>query len=255
MELKIPLLPKRSKLSPLQLIGDEGLQRSDLKQRTELKFNLPGSDLEKLRRILEVRFQRQIHSQTVSTVRSLYFDTPHFSACRANIDGLASRRKIRIRWYDRLQPERDFFFEVKWRENRVTGKHRLQYHSTVPLHELHFDEMKSGLMATLPEAYRANFLQGYEPVVIVEYQREHFVSPDEKIRLTLDYNLKFYDQVARRSWQFRFPTALENFVLIECKMPVGLEPLVAPLLSPLRLRVGRCSKYVHGCQQLGYAMP
>ena len=247
-------VPVDDRSSDLSVRDDEGEQRSDLRKRTESKFVMPGADIEKIRQILLNRSQRQIHSDTISTVRSLYFDDPRFSACYANLEGLDNRRKVRVRWYDSLLPQHEFFFEVKWRENKLTGKHRLRLHSERPLHELSFREMQNQLMNILPSGFQTRFLRNIEPVSVVEYRREHFVTQDASlaagVRLTLDYDLKFYDQTGRRSLRMDFARRLQDFVLIECKVPSGFAVRPESFFSPLTLRVESCSKYVLGCQTL-----
>ncbi len=247
-------VPVDDRSSYFSILEDEGEQRSDVRERTESKFVMPGADIGTIRQILLNRFQRQIHNERVSTVRSLYFDDPRFSACHANLDGLDSRRKVRVRWYDSLLPQHEFYFEIKWRENKLTGKHRLRLRAERPLHEMNFREMQNQLMNILPTGFQTRFLRNIEPVLVVEYHREHFVSQDPiraaGVRLTLDYDLKFYDQTGRRNLRMDFGRRLQDFVLIECKVPSGFAVRPESFFSPLKLRVESCSKYVLGCKTL-----
>lgn len=225
--------------------------RSDLASRREVKFTLPGADLGKLRDVLDMNCRRLVHNDPISTVRSIYFDDVRLSACRANLAGVGRRQKLRLRWYDTLAPGRDFFFEIKWRDNRVTGKHRLQMQAPRPLSEMPYREIRDGLIESLPDEHVASVLASSEPVAIVEYRREHFASRDGELRVTLDYEITFYDQTGRANIATAFPHRLHNLVVIEGKTPVGRERELKDLLYPLTFRVGRCSKYVHGCRLLG----
>lgn len=233
---------------------DAGNLRNDLASRREIKYVLPQMDAGKLRRLLETNCRRLIHNNDVSVVRSIYFDDARLSACHANLDGLGSRRKLRLRWYDTLRPGRDFFFEIKWRENRITGKHRLQFQADRPLAEMTYAEIHRQLAAALPAELMRDFLTYIEPIVIVQYRREHFAS-DDGLRITLDYNLTYYDQTGRQAVTTSFPKRLEGLVVLEGKTPVGRESELRRWLHPLAPRVGRCSKYVHGCHQLGLIHP
>ena len=114
--------------SSFELI-DDGTTRHDLTSRREIKYALVDTDVGKLRRLLEANCRRLIHNDEISVVRSIYFDDACLSSCRANLDGLGARRKLRLRWYDSLRPGTKFFVEIKWRDNRVTGKHRLEIRS------------------------------------------------------------------------------------------------------------------------------
>ena len=229
---------------------DKGESRSDLSSRREVKYALPQMDAAKLRRLLEVNCRRLIHNDRISMVRSVYFDDVRLSACRANLNGLGMRRKLRLRWYDSLRPGQDFFFEIKWRDNRRTGKHRLQLHAERAISELSYRQIQSNLEAVLPEHLLRDLLAYTEPVVIVEYKREHFAS-DDGLRITLDYDLTYYDQTGRQMISTCFPRRLDDLVVLEGKTPIGREGELRRWLHPFSPRVGRCSKYVHGCCQLG----
>lgn len=236
--------------SPFRVVDSK--QRSDLAARRELKFTLPRGDLNQLRRVLQSNGCRIQHNHQISTVNSIYFDDPQLSACYANLHGVGERRKLRLRWYDLPKPEHEFFFEIKWRRNRITGKHRLQLQSSTSLAQMTYREIKQGLIDSVPAALVSDCLRSQEPVAIVQYQREHFVSRDGALRVTLDFGLTFYDQLARQKIHAEFPKRMDDFVVIEGKAPIGRERELRSMLFPLALRVGRCSKYVHGCRHLGH---
>ena len=225
--------------------------RSDLASRREVKFTLPRADLGKLRTVLGGNCRRLIHNEAVSTVRSIYFDDFGLPACRANLAGIGKRQKLRLRWYDSLNPGTSFFFEIKWRENRITGKHRMQLQGSQPLASMTYRQITDNLIRALPAQYVDRVLRFNEPIAIVEYRREHFSNVVGDLRITLDYDLTFYDQTGKTAVNTAFPRRLGDLVVIEGKTPIGRERELRELLYPLSLRMGRCSKYVHGCQLLG----
>jgi hypothetical protein len=230
---------------------DEGESRSDLAVRRETKFPIDIADISLVRSLLQTNTTRQIHNEPVSTVRSIYFDDARLSACHANLDGMGLRRKLRLRWYDQLLPGRDLFLEVKWRNNRVTGKHRLQLRADRDVGACDYVELHSALRQVVPNRRLPDLLANPEPIVVVEYQREHFASACGQLRVTIDYDIRFYRQLGHSQIRMEFPQRLPRIAVLEGKTPVGLERELRALLYPLTLRSGRCSKYVHGCQQLG----
>lgn len=229
---------------------DAGTSRSDLTSRRETKYPMPQMDVGKMRSLLETNCRRLIHNERVSVVRSIYFDDVRLSACRANINGIGMRRKFRLRWYDSQMPETDFFFEIKWRDNRVTGKHRLQLRSDTPIGSMSYTQILRNLEAILPEHLMRDLLRYREPIVIVQYNREHFATNDG-LRITLDYDLTFYDQTGKKFISTSFPKRIEDMVVLEGKTPIGRETELRRCLHPFSPRAGRCSKYVHGCCQIG----
>ena len=237
--------------SPAFEVIDAGSSCADLKRRKELKFTIPRADVQKLRVLLERSGRRQTYNRDISTVNSVYFDDASLSTCQANLDGLGRRNKVRIRWYDTPQPGHAFFFEIKWRDNRVTGKHRLQMHASERLSELSYDTILASLSAALPEECQPALARYCEPSVLVRYQREHFTAADGSLRATIDYDIAYFDQTGKRFISTSFGVPHEGLVVLEGKLPVGREHDLRRLVHPLGARVGRCSKYVHGCQLLG----
>ncbi len=230
---------------------NESETRRDLAERRETKFVFEDTDVRTIRSLLQGNSKRLVHNQPVSIVRSIYFDDAGLSACHANLDGLGQRRKLRLRWYDQLRPEIQAYLEIKWRENRVTGKHRLRLTSDKPLGEMSYRELCEQLISVVPEHLVADVVQYNEPIVIVEYKREHFASLDGRLRSTIDYDLKYYDQTGKRSISMSFPQSKPDFIVLEGKTPVGSENELREMFYPLQLRAQRCSKYVHGCAMLG----
>ncbi len=230
---------------------DAGASRADLTRRKELKFTLLQADVQKLRILLEGNARRQVHNHEVSVVNSVYFDDHQLSTCRANLDGLGRRNKVRLRWYDLPLPGQEFFFEIKWRENRVTGKHRFQVRANEPIGGMHYQAILANLAAALPQRCQSMLARYGEPTVLVRYRREHFVSHDRALRATVDYDICYFDQTGKRRITTSFARRHEGLVVLEGKTPVGRERELRRLLHPLGARVGRCSKYVYGCQMLG----
>lgn len=237
--------------APAMRLVDGGSTRSDLAERKEIKYALSDADVDKLRQLFEMNCRRRVYHEAVSTVRSVYFDDARLSACQDNLDGLGIRRKVRLRWYDSLRPGTTFFFEVKWRRGRVTGKHRMELEADRPLGELTYKQIVAGLERTVPAALLGDVLRSCEPTVLVQYRREHFASDDGALRVTLDYDITFYDQTGKSSISTSFPRRLDRLVVIEGKTPVGREAELPQLFYPFRARAARCSKYVQGCRTLG----
>ena len=113
-----------------------------------------------------------------------------------------------------------------------------------------YSQIRRNLEAVIPDHLMRDFLVYSDPIVIVEYNREHFAT-DDGLRITLDYDLTYYDQTGRQMISTSFPKRLEGFIVLEGKTPVGREAELSRWLYPFSPRASRCSKYVHGCCQLG----
>ena len=219
--------------------------------RREIKYVLDRSNLDLARELMESRFERVVFNRPVSVVRSIYFDTEQLATCHANLDGVGRRNKVRLRWYDQPLPDEQVYFEVKWRRSLVTGKFRTPLRLQRPLADLSYRELRRGLQAVLPDNSQALARIYDQPIVLVEYQREHFMCQELGLRMTLDYDLVFYDQAGTMRPKLGMGVSLPSLALIEAKSVPPAPRDLSRLLHPLGQRVSRCSKYVHGCVQVG----
>ena len=133
----------------------------------------------------------------------------------------------------------------------MTGKFRSPLALQRPLKEISYHQLREGLAAALPESSRV-YAQVYDqPVVLVQYRREHFACRDLGLRMTLDYDLVFYDMNGQVRPALGFGVPMPSLALIEAKSVPPAPRNLSHLLRPLAQRVSRCSKYVHGCTQIG----
>ncbi|MCA8962111.1 MAG: polyphosphate polymerase domain-containing protein [Planctomycetes bacterium] len=238
--------------SPFTVV-DDGRDRSDLALRAETKYRFDHADVSALRRVLLRTCRSLRYAGPVSRVSSLYLDDPTLAACRANLDGVGIRHKTRLRWYDCTVPERTLFFETKWRRHEAVGKRRLELACPAPPFDETLHDLHGALTRSIPPD-RLDYLPGdTDPVVLIEYHREHFKLDGTSIRLTLDSAIRFAPQLGRRRLSARFYEHLPGLVLIECKSAIEDRGLARAVLAPLRARPCRFSKYVTACQRLGYA--
>jgi hypothetical protein len=131
-------------------------------------------------------------------VHSLYLDSPEFVLCRATMNGLKNRYKLRIRFYDEV-PDHPVYFEIKRRVNEVILKQRAAVRrsslaklltggqpSESDLQQLDTDNYKAlctfcslrDEIAATPTAFTSYLRQGFEPI------------DSNVVRVTLDRQLR-----------------------------------------------------------------
>lgn len=233
------------------VLHDEATERADLARRGETKFAFRRRDVATLRAVLRRFAEPIVYAGSVSTVRSVYFDDARLGSCYANLDGLGLRNKFRVRWYDRERPERDCWFEIKWRRSFATGKQRFRLPAGHGLADAPLRAWPRALRDAAPERFGSLLEKMQQAVTLVEYRREHFALGEA--RLTLDYDLRFYPLLGRRHLALRFAERMPSFALVECKGPLEGSRREQRVLRPLGARAVRFSKYVTACQRLGYA--
>ena len=237
----------RDRPAVFRLLREESASGSS-RARRELKFAVPFADPGKVRSILAANCRRVTYDQPASLVTSIYFDDDAMRSYKESVEGSGLRSKVRLRWYDSGSP---VFLEVKRRQFELVAKKRVALEPTVHPEELTFREIRDGLCREIPAELREILFAHPHPTVMTQYRREYYELPGGACRITVDSELKWFDQSGRLRPNRKFGVELPRTVIIEGKTPPGEEARLRAMLYPLPLTVTRFSKYVVGCQQLG----
>lgn len=122
-------------------------------------------------------------------IRSLYFDSLEDRDFQEKMDGVAVRRKIRLRCYG---PNSDFaLLEVKQKEANLQKKRslRLSRDAAVRLAQGDYGVLLSLQEPLAQECYAIMNIYGYQPHSVVEYRRRAFIARENKIRVTFDHHI------------------------------------------------------------------
>lgn len=180
-------------------------------------------------------------------VRSLYFDTPGNNDLFAKLDGYNIGKKLRIRTYDPDAAECKIELKSKtgiYRQKRSVLISRDEAENII---QGNFSSLlERGTEAAL-KIYSTAVMEGYRPVVLIEYLRRAFVYPFNDTRITLDYNVKsleYYNRIFER-----FPPYIpctDNLAVLEVKFNNTLPQFVADILQTSDLHLVSFSKYAEG---------
>jgi hypothetical protein len=186
-------------------------------------------------------------------VNNIYLDSPSLHFYFANLQGAATRTKVRIRWYgDLLGPVARPMLEFKNKQGLLGRKlsfplkpFRLDgYFAAESLQDVLFD-------SELP-AEVSHLLNDLHPTLFNSYCRQYYQSADRKYRVTLDSGLKFYRaRLGYNGWLCKAPQF--DFQVIELKYDQAHADGAEQITAALPFRVTRMSKYVLGVESLdGY---
>ena len=159
--------------------------------RQEKKFLCDMVSAKKLEMTLGQIMRPDVHNGANGyMIRSLYFDTLHDRDYVEKLFGVHVRRKVRVRIYG---PESEVaFLEVKQKEGENQRKRSL------PISRQEARKLSQGDYGFLldrpepfaQEAYALLGINGYMPKAVVDYNRKAFVVQENKIRVTLDSNVR-----------------------------------------------------------------
>lgn len=213
-------------------------------ERKFVIFELGVAETEALIRFHPAVF-REIHHARV--VNNVYLDTPSLDHYHANVRGIATRVKCRIRWYGRsIGPIARPTLELKRKQGMLGSKesHPLQPFDLDDRFDAHHVFEKSDL----PGMLRCD-LGSLQPILMNRYRRRYFLSHDGRYRLTLDSDLAFR---CVNPGAARFPAWVpsDGRVIVELKFGVGGEAGASGIATRFPFRLTRSSKYVLGIESL-----
>lgn len=177
-------------------------------------------------------------------VNSIYFDTPEFEYFEQNINGDQDRLKIRVRWYgDQNFPEQ-LQLEIKIKCGEIMRKEVFPLSCKASNLSSFIKKLTKLVQNELSNKIKEAHV--LKPVLINSYWREYFYSPSDKIRITLDNDIRVQSIV-----DFiygRHPRCFA-FSILECKYTLENDRVLQAVLQTLPVQISKSSKYVMGIEQ------
>ncbi len=216
-----------------------------MQYRHEWKTEISAADRLLLRQRLDALLTRDPHADAEGCyhIRSLYFDNPSDTALREKLNGLAHRKKFRLRYYNGDTSR--ILLEQKCKDDS------LGYKRTAPITAREVQRILDGDWEWLCEAPQPLLRElgekmlhgGYRPRSIVDYTREPFIYEAGNVRVTLDYDIRTglwnTDFLDRNS--VTVPAA--DVCILEIKYDNFLPDVVRAAVQLGQRQVGAFSKY------------
>ena len=173
-------------------------------------------------------------------VNSIYFDDKNYSSIIENLDGVSKKKKIRLRWYGNQNKLLNPILEVK--SKRSFENNKVSYNIS-ELNDLKFNDFKN-------LEYISDIINSKKitkniifPILTTNYDRQYFISNNEKVRATVDYNLKSI--YLKNLSQIDIIKNYSSSCILEVKYPTNLDRYVRENLNEITLRLSRNSKYIN----------
>ncbi len=214
--------------------------------RFERKFVFENTDLDWLINSVVLTnpqlFKEVYHRRTINNI---YFDDCNHSFYKMNVSGVGLRSKYRLRWYDdNYRSLSNSTLEIKKKLGEVGDKvlHKLPGFE-LNLENLSSDEINSVLQSQINDPALLSQFQLLSPLLYNSYERRYFLSQDEKFRITLDYNMKFFNPNVD---QFMMTEIAIEDIILELKYNTEDDKEGRKVSQTLGSRLSKNSKYVRG---------
>ena len=221
-------------------------------KRVEMKYIVSPSQIAFLTE--KLKGHMEVDEYGLTSIASLYYDTPDYRLIRASLEKPPFKEKIRLRAYGLATEESPVFLELKRKAEGVVYKRRVR--TTIPLVKKFFegegDICAGGHINSEITAFRDHY-QTLVPACLIIYDRTAYREPDGDLRLTIDANPRY------RTENLNLVTNMDGISLLppgygvlEIKVQDAMPLWLAKILSEGAIYKDSFSKYGEAYKQQIY---
>ena len=182
------------------------------------------------------------------TVNNIYYDDQVMSFYHQNVSGDEHRDKYRLRWYgDAFETIQNPVLEIKKKYGTVGDKLSFALsEKTFNLHTQSSQEIDQKIVDTIKETHTLELalkLSNLQPSLYNSYERRYFLSACGNFRITIDYNMAFYNP---HFPNYEMTKAQLPDIILELKYKVPYDNESRLLTQQFKTRLSKNSKYVRG---------
>ena len=181
----------------------------------------------------------------LTSIASLYYDTPDYRLIVNSIAKPPFKEKIRLRSYGLATDDSPVFLELKRKANDIVYKRRVS--STVPQVKEFFEggsEMCEGGQINHELGYFRDHYGDLNPSCLVIYDRIAYFQPDGDIRMTIDHDPRFRTEELDLRVSMEGESLLpEGYTILEIKVQDAMPLWLCKILSDGKIYKTSFSKY------------
>ena len=218
-------------------------------KRYEMKYIMSPEQTEYFKKSVEGHMK--IDKFGLTSIASLYYDTPNYRLIRTSVEKPAFKEKIRLRSYGIATDTSPVFLELKRKAYGIVYKRRVQ--STIPLVKKFFDcegDICAGGQINREITAFRDYYQTLVPACMIIYDRVAYFQPDGDLRLTIDHNPRYrYEDLDLRCSMDGTSLIKDGYTILEVKVQQAVPLWLSDILTKGRIYKGSFSKYGEAYRQ------
>lgn len=218
-------------------------------KRYEMKYILSPEQVQYLKDRL--RGHMEVDEYGLTTIASLYYDTPDYRLVRASLEKPEFKEKIRLRSYGSASAFSPVYLELKRKAYGIVYKRRVQ--STIPKVARFFageGESLSGGQINKEITYFRNFYGELVPACLIIYDRVAYFEPGGDLRMTIDYNPRYRMEDLNLTTSMDGTSLLpEGYAILEVKVQDAFPLWLSEILTTGKIYQSSLSKYGEAYKQ------
>ena len=181
----------------------------------------------------------------LTSIGSLYYDTPSYRLINASIEKPKFKEKIRLRSYGPATDTSPVFLELKRKANGIVYKRRVQ--STVPQVDRFFageSDICAKGQINREITYFRDLYKELAPSCMIVYDRTAFYEPEGDLRLTIDGNPRYRtENLDLRKGLDGISLLPEGYSILEIKVQQAMPLWLSAILDKGKIYKTSFSKY------------
>ena len=221
--------------------------------RYERKFVISEAEVSEVEQIIkhhpaifsEIFYERQVNN--------IYFDSIDLSNYHANLSGDTFRIKSRIRWYGSIFGKiENPVLELKIKNNELGWKLSFPLKSFKLDNDFSLKKLQEEVFtkSNLPDWLNEK-IKLVHPSLLNSYKRKYFISSDKINRITLDFDLRFFNIKSSNNY-FKKPLKEIHKIVLELKYSYKEHSKAISIAENLQFRIIANSKYVSGIDLVNF---
>ena len=218
-------------------------------KRYEMKYIMSPEQTEYFKE--SVKDYMKIDKFGLTSIASLYYDTPNYRLIRTSVEKPPFKEKIRLRSYGIATDTSPVFLELKRKAYGIVYKRRVQ--STIPLVKKFFDgegDIRAGGQINKQIPTFRDYYQTLVPACMIIYDRIAYFQPNGDLRLTIDHNPRYrYDDLDLRVSMNGNSLLKDGYTILEVKVQQAVPLWLSDILTKGKIYKGSFSKYGEAYRQ------
>lgn len=212
-------------------------------KRYEFKYILSPQQTQYFKKSIEGHMMEDAYGLT--SIGSIYYDTPNFQLIRTSIEKPLFKEKIRLRSYGLATENSPVFLELKRKAYGIVYKRRVQ--STIPLVQKFFNgegDICAGGQINKEITNFRDFYPELTPACMIIYDRVAYFEPDGDLRLTIDHNPRYRTEHLDLTYSMDGISLLdEGYTILEVKVQEAMPLWLTKILNDGKIYKSSFSKY------------
>ena len=223
-------------------------------KRYELKYIISSEQRAYLEKAMSERMK--LDKYGITSIASLYYDTPDYRLIRNSIEKPAYKEKIRLRSYGLAASSSPVFLELKRKYDGVVYKRRVQ--TTIPQVDRFFlkegDIVADGQIAREITYFR-DYYGALVPACLIIYDRAAYFEPQGSTRLTIDGDPRYRIHNANLVTDMTGISLLpQGYSVLEIKVQEAIPLWLSRILDEGHIYRASFSKFGEAYKQQAWAL-